>query len=105
MHRERSTRFRRYQNAAYDPWATKVDERVPCTICGFPIDPERWQHPEKAVYEIVTTGTTYAPPTGTPVEDLGVADKRVETRYALYAGCPLCGSPNWDFAREIDLLR
>ena len=106
MAMDRRNRFRTYRNAAYDPWATRVDMRVQCSVCGFAgIDPERWQEPDMAVYTIETTGTTYQLPVGTPVEELGDADKRIETRYATYAGCPLCGSPAWGWGTAPDLLR
>lgn len=59
-----------------------------------------------AVFSIVTTGTTYAiPATGSFEAKLTAVNRTTEARYGTFAGCPLCGSPNWAFGSAPDLLR
>jgi predicted RNA-binding Zn-ribbon protein involved in translation (DUF1610 family) len=99
--------LRPYQNAGYDPYVDRQEEPVSCSVCGFKgIDAERWTDPEEAVFEVITTGTTYQPPAGTPVDQLGsVIDKTTEVRYIAYQSCPHCGAANWGSGSAPDLLR
>jgi hypothetical protein len=98
-------RMRSHQNYGYNPWETKVDNLVRCSVCGFAgIDTETTQEPEQAVFSQTTTGTVYEIPTGTPVEGLSVRDKDVFTELGANSGCPFCGSPNWAFGTAPDLL-
>lgn len=91
-------------NAAYNPWETKVEYFVDCTVCGFRgIDAEKWQEPEQEVITFRTSGFTYAVPAGTPVEGLSVIDLNVFKETPAYAGCPFCGSPNWAWGSAPDL--
>jgi hypothetical protein len=77
-----------------------------CSVCGFLVDPLIQQEPEQAVFSIVQTGTTYAAPTGTPVEDMDVEDLRTEAvRPGGGSGCPFCGSPRVFDGSAPDLLR
>lgn len=79
--------LRASRSVGYDPWHTRVDERIHCSVCGFAgINPDQQQEPERAQFTIVTTGTTYAVPAGTPVEDMALADLRTETQIPVGAG-------------------
>lgn len=95
----------RHRNANYDPNYSRWDERVQCSVCGFRgIDPQRVQEPEKAVFTIVQTGSTYQPDAGTPVDDLGsTVDVQTERQIAAGSGCPFCGSPRWRDGSAPDL--
>ena len=93
-----------HRNSGYDPYATRYDTRVRCGVCGWAgIDPEKWQEPERQVFSVVTTGSTYAPDTGDTVEDLADIDEKNETQYGVHAGCPHCGSPRWADGSAPDL--
>lgn len=76
-------------------------------MCGFSgIDPEKWQEVEQALFTTTTTGTVYQIPVGTTVEEMDTAiDRTTAVEYGTYAGCPLCGSPNWATGSAPDLLR
>ena len=103
---ESRSRLVRHKSRGYDPWATKIDLRVHCAVCGFVIDPMIQQEPELAVFSIVQTGTTYQAPTGTAVEDMDVEDLRTEAvRPGGGTGCPFCGSPRVFDGNAPDLLR
>ena len=102
----RQPRLVKHPNYAYDPWYTRPDFFVSCSVCGFRgIDVERWQEPEQEVFTMEETGTTYAVPAGTPVEGLSAIDVVVFKNTGTYAGCPLCGSPNWASGSAPDLKR
>jgi hypothetical protein len=103
----RTPHLHRYRSNGYDPFATRVEQFVRCSVCGFKgIDALKWQEPEQAVFSTVTTGTTYQIPAGTTVEQLATAvDRTTAVTYGTYAGCPLCGSPNWSWGSAPDLLR
>ena len=104
---ESRSRLRRYTNRAYDPWASRIDIRMHCSVCGWAgIDPEIQQEPEQAVFSIVQTGSIYQAPAGTAVEGLSVEDLRTEAvRPGGGTGCPLCGSPRVFDGSAPDLLR
>lgn len=97
--------LQRYPSAGYDPWYTRNDERVRCSVCGFAgIDSIATQEPEQQSFTTVVTGTTYIIPVGTAASGLGaVLDKATFTQEGARAGCPFCGSPNWAFGSAQDL--
>src|SRR3990167_4985714 len=99
--------LQRHRSSGYDPYETKVDVRVRCSVCGFKgIDPAKWQEPEQAQFTTTTTGTTYRIPVGTTVEEMATAiDRTTEVAYGGHSGCPLCGSPNWAAGSAPALLR
>ena len=72
-----------HENYGYDPWATKQDVRIRCSVCGWAgIDPLSLVEPEEAVFQIITTGSVYQAPAGTPADQLSnFIDKTTETRY------------------------
>ena len=91
----RQPRLIKHENSAYNPWEQRVDLRWRCNICGFAgIDPERFNESERAVFTVETTGTTYQPPAGTAVDQLGsVIDATTFNNVgAPGASCPFCGA-------------
>src|SRR5258706_10921082 len=102
---ESKPHMRRYPSDGYDPSRTRDDIRYRCTVCGFTgIDGVTTQEPEQAVFSLATTGTTYAIPAGTSVDNLHtVIDKTAVNNVGARAGCPFCGSPNWAWASEPSL--
>ena len=96
-----------YRNAGYNPFADREEAYVRCAVCGFAgIDSVRWHTPEEAAFTTVTTGTTYQPPAGTPIDQLAqVIDRTTEIRYVPFASCPLCGAAKWADGSAPDLLR
>jgi len=70
--RRHTPHIRKLYNGAYNPWETRVDIRIRCSVCGFAgIDPETFQEPEQAVLTAETTGTYTRMAAGTPVEEIG----------------------------------
>lgn len=93
----------RHYNYNYDPYETKLDLRVHCSVCDFGgIDPERTQEPDRAPGHLVTTGTTYHP--GFNAYD-DPPDKQVYTEIPRFSACPFCGSPRWTDGNAPDLKR
>lgn len=96
----------RHYNGAYDPWATKFENYRRCSVCGFWLDAEKLTEPDEAVFTIVTTGTTYQIPVGTPADQLAqVVDRTTEIRYIQGASCPHCGAANWATGTAPDIRR
>src|SRR5258706_14566921 len=89
---ESKPHMRRYPSDGYDPSFTRDDIRYRCTVCGFTgIDGVTTQEPVQAVFSLATTGTTYAIPAGTSVDNLHTAiDKTAVNNDGARAGCH-CG--------------
>lgn len=96
-----------YRNVGYDPFVDREEHYVRCSVCQFAgIDAMKWQEPEEATFTTVTTGSTYQPPAGTPIDQLHtVIDRATEIRYVPFASCPHCGAANWGNGSAPDLLR
>lgn len=83
-------RMPRYTNYSFNPYETKQEYFVRCTVCGWAgIDLERYQ----------------SPPDIAPIAfEVDEESGRTVTTVAAFAACPFCHSPRYDGGTAPDLL-